>query len=174
VYQALAVHARTPVGAASRDRWIDTLRQLVDRRDLHGLLAGRFVRLLVDAGVLPRGEASRRFAAHLSIGVPPAGKAAWAEGFLAGGGLLLVHDRELLAVLDGWVASLDEHGFRDVLPLLRRTFGEFSAAERRNIADQLRHLGSAAPRPVEVESLDVERAVGVVRTVAAILAGACR
>ena len=171
VHQALAVHARTPSGEASRQRWIDTLAQLVERRDLHGLLAGRFVRLLVDAGVLPPADASRRFAAHVSIGVPPADKAAWAEGFLAGTGLLLVHDRELLVVLDDWVASLDETEFLDVLPLLRRTFGEFAAAERQNIADQLRSLGSGERRPVEEESLDPVLAAGVVRTVAAILTG---
>jgi hypothetical protein len=174
VHQALALHARTATGAASRDRWLDTLRQLVERRDLHGLLAGRLVRLLVDAGVLPRSDASRRFAAHLSVGVSQAGKAAWAQGFLGGSGLLLVHDPELLTILDGWVVSLGAEDFLDVLPLLRRTFGEYSPSERQNIADQLKHLGSGRPRPAAVEELDVARAEGVVRTVADILAGGRR
>jgi hypothetical protein len=165
------VHARTPAGAANRERWLDTLRQLAERRDLHGLLAGRLVRLLVDAGVLPRAEASRRFAAHLSVGVATADKAAWAEGFLGGSGLLLVHDPELLAVLDGWVSSLREDDFQDVLPLLRRTFGEYAPSERQHLADQVRRLGSDAPRPAAVETVDPERAAGVLRTVASILAG---
>lgn len=171
VHQALAVHARTPSGEASRDRWVGTLRQLVERRDLHGLLAGRLARLLVDAGVLPRAEASRRFAAHLSIGVPVGDKAAWAEGFLGGSGLLLAHDPDLLGVLDNWVRSLGEDDFQDVLPLLRRTFGEYAPPERQNIADQVRRLGSGAQRPVQAEAIDAERAAGVLRTVAAILAG---
>jgi len=172
VHQALAIHARTPAGAATRDRWIATLAQLAQRRDLHGLLAGRLARLLVDAGQLARADASRRFAAHLSVGVTAAEKAAWAEGFLGGSGLLLVHDPELLGVLDGWVVSLGEDDFRDVLPLLRRTFGEFSTAERQNIADQLRHLAAGQPRVVEAEAIDPERAAGVLRTVADILTGA--
>jgi hypothetical protein len=174
VHQALAVHARTPAGENSRTRWIATLAQLAQRRDLHGMLAGRLVRLLLDAGELPREEASRRFAARLSIGVAPGDKAAWAEGFLGGSGLLLVHDPQLLTVLDAWVVSLGEQDFRDVLPLLRRTFGEFSAAERQNIADQLKHLASGTPRPVDVDAIDPERAAGVLRTVAEILAGSGR
>jgi hypothetical protein len=172
VHQALALHTQTGSGPATRERWIRTLSLLADRRDLHGLLAGRIVRLLVDAGVLPRDEAARRLSAHLSIGVTPADKAAWAEGFLSGSGLLLVHDPALLGVLDGWVATLDPQEFLDVLPLLRRTFGEYSPAERSNIADNLKRLASGAP-PVRAtdEPVDAERAAGALRTVAAILAG---
>ncbi|MFN2562334.1 MAG: DUF5682 family protein [Jatrophihabitans sp.] len=175
VHQALALHAQTESGPATRERWITTLSQLAERRDLHGLVAGRIVRLLVDAGVLPELEAARRLSAHLSVGVAPSDKAAWAEGFLSGSGLLLVHDRELLAVLDGWVRGLAGDDFLDVLPLLRRTFGEFSPAERSNIADSLKRLaGGAAPAQVADEPVDPERAAGALRTAAAILAGAAR
>jgi hypothetical protein len=171
VHQAMALHAQTSGGPASRQRWMGTLAALAERRDVHGLLAGRLVRLLVDATVLPREEASRRFAAHLSIGVTPADKAAWAEGFLAGSGLLLVHDRPLLAVLDAWLTSLDDGEFLDVLPVLRRAFGDFSTAERSNIADQLHHLAAGTVRPVADEPVDPQLAAGVLRTVAAILGG---
>jgi hypothetical protein len=171
VHLAMALHAQTSGGPGSRQRWMATLTALAERRDLHGLLAGRLVRLLVDAAVLPREEASRRFAAHLSVGVTPAGKAAWAEGFLAGSGLLLVHDRPLLAVLDAWVTSLDDAEFLAVLPVLRRAFGDFSAAERGNIADQLRHLAGGAAPAVAEEPVDADRAAGVLRTVASLLGG---
>jgi len=169
VHLAMALHAQTAGGPVSRGRWMDALAALAERRDVHGLLAGRVVRLLVDADVLPRDEASRRFAAHLSVGVSPAGKAAWAEGFLSGSGLLLVHDRPLLAVLDAWVTSLDEDEFLAALPVLRRAFGDFSAAERSNIADQLTHLAGGTARPLEEEPIDAERAAGVLRTVAFLL-----
>ncbi len=106
------------------------LASVAGRRDVHGLVAGRVTRLLADAGIVPWPEAAVRLRAALSVGVTATGKATWAEGFLSGGGLLLVHDRDLLGVLDGWVASLDDEDFLDVLPLLRRTFGEFSAPER--------------------------------------------
>ena len=169
---ALVLHAQDDRGRAARDQWIAELTVLAGRRDVHGLLAGRVVRILTDTGVLPREEAARRFAAHLSIGVPAAAKAAWADGFLADGGMLLVHDRDLLGVLDSWVATLPGQDFMDVLPLLRRTFGGFSAAERANIAAAVRHLAGGAPaRAASDEPVDERRAAGALRTVAAILGG---
>jgi Family of unknown function (DUF5682) len=174
MHGALALHGRDERGANAYDRWIGALTALARRRDVHGLLLGRAVRLLADAGVLPMAEAARRFAAHLSIGIPASGKAAWAEGFLSGGGLLLVHDRELLGVLDDWVAALPDRDFLDVLPLLRRTFGEYSAPERANIAASVRQLAGGAPGPAGRgdASPDATRAAGALRTVAIILGAA--
>jgi hypothetical protein len=154
---------------------------------VHGLVAGRVTRMLADAGVLPWAAAARRFGAALSVGVPAAAKAHWAEGFLAGsgGGLLLVHDRDLLSVLDDWVTSLRDEEFMEVLPLLRRTFGEFSAPERASIGRAVRFLpsseqgawgagGSAGAGGGSDGGTDAdgERAAGAVRTVASILGGA--
>ena len=150
---------------------------------MHGLVAGRVTRMLADAGALPWPAAARRFGAALSAGVPAAAKAQWAEGFLSGGagssgsGLLLVHDRELLGVVDAWVASLRPAEFEEVLPLLRRTFGEFTAPERESIGRAVRSLGGAglnagsAAVVAGTDNLDAERARGAVRTVAAILGG---
>ena len=132
---------------AARDRWLDTLAGLADRDDLHGLLGGQLVRLLRDAGRLDGAAAGVRLSRALSVGSAAPAKAAWVEGFLAGGGLLLVHDADLLAVLDGWVLGLDERTFTDVLPLLRRTFGSFAPAERRSLGDRVRRapeVGAAA------------------------------
>ena len=130
------------VGGDARAAWLAALQALARRRDVHGLVAGRVTRMLADAGVLPWAVAARRFGAALSVGVPASAKAQWAEGFLAGsgGGLLLVHDRDLLGVLDGWVASLRDEEFMEVLPLLRRTFGEFTAPERASIGRAVRFL----------------------------------
>jgi hypothetical protein len=171
VHAAVALHARSEAGRQARDRWLAVLAGLADRRDVHGLLAGRIVRLLVDSQELPREEAARRFAAHLSVGPSAADKAAWAEGFLAGSGLLLVHDRDLLGVLDGWVAALNDEEFLDVLPLLRRTLAGFSAPERASLAVAVRRLGTGGPAPGRDEPVDPDRAAGVLRTVAAILGG---
>jgi hypothetical protein len=174
MHGALALHGRGERGRDAYDRWIGELTALARRRDVHGLLLGRVVRLLADAGVLGMPEAARRFAAHLSIGIPASGKAAWAEGFLSGGGLLLVHDRDLLGVLDDWVAALADQDFIDVLPLLRRTFGEYSAPERANIAAAVKRLAGGVPGPARPgdDALDAARAAGVLRTVAAILGAA--
>jgi hypothetical protein len=172
MHAALALHAQDDRGRVAYELWVAALTALAGRRDVHGLLAGRVVRVLTDTGVLSREESARRLAAQLSIGIPAPAKAAWAEGFLSGGGLVLVHDRQLLTVLDDWVATLPGDDFTDVLPLLRRTFSEYTAPERANIAAAVRNLsggGSAAAEPGE--PLDAARAAGALRTVAAILGG---
>jgi len=169
---ALGLYAQSEGGRAAYEQWTAALIVLASRRDVHGLLAGRVVRLLTDNGVLPRQETARRFAAHLSAGVPAAAQAAWAEGFLHGGGLLLVHDRDLLSVLDDWVAALRDQDFMDVLPLLRRTFSGFTAPERANIADAVKHLTGGTPgRTGPGERVDADRAASALRTVATILGG---
>jgi hypothetical protein len=181
---ALALHARSAAGADARARWLAALRGLSERRDVHGLVAGRVVRMLADAGMLSWADAARRLGAALSVGVPAVAKAQWAEGFLSGsgGGLLLVHDRDLLGVLDGWMASLGAEEFMEVLPLLRRTFGEFSAPERASIGRAVRRLrlggadggggtdsdGGAGGRE-SPDGVDAARAAGAVRAVASIL-----
>src|ERR1700689_5066159 len=103
---SLVLYAQDERGRAARELWTASLLALAGRRDVHGLLAGRAVRLLADTGVpsppgagrrcpagrrarggrlaaapgVPAGGAPpRRFAAHLSIGIPAAGQAAWAE-----------------------------------------------------------------------------------------------
>ncbi|WP_236028475.1 DUF5682 family protein [Paractinoplanes lichenicola] len=120
-----------------RDRWVSTLESLAGRADLHGLLAGRLTRLLLDAGRLDGAEVRRRLRLPLTVGTAPAHAAAWVEGFLSGGGLLLVHDDALLAVLDDWLADIAPDAFDDVLPLLRRTFGAFESGERRAIGERV-------------------------------------
>lgn len=108
---------------------------MIDRTDVHGLLLGRIVRLLLDAEQLR--DVPIRLQRALSAGVPAADKAAWVDGFFADGALLLIHDAELRDLLDDWVCHLDDAEFVDMLPLLRRTFGTFGAAERRGIAERI-------------------------------------
>jgi len=128
-----------------RERWLSTVGSLADRADLHGLLAGRLTRLLLDAGRLDGAEVRRRLRLPLTVGTPPAHAAGWVEGFLSGGGLLLVHDGSLLELLDDWLADIPAAAFDDVLPLLRRTFGAFEAGERRAIGERV--AGSRAGDP---------------------------
>jgi uncharacterized protein DUF5682 len=151
-----------------RDRWLATLDSVARRNDLHGLLAGRLTRLLLDAGRLDPGEVRRRLRLPLTVGTPPAQGAAWVEGFLSGGGLLLVHDEELLALLDDWLADIAAEAFDDVLPLLRRTFGAFETGERRAIGERIAG-GRAAASSDGTADFDHDRAASVLPTLALLL-----
>jgi hypothetical protein len=116
---------------------------------------------------------------ELSAAAPAAAAAGWAEGFLAGSGLLLVHDDKLLGLADGWLAGLSEDAFAAVLPALRRTFGGFAPPERRAIGEKAGRLvkgdgevgESRAPAAAAEtdDELDQDRAAIAVRAVAAIL-----
>jgi hypothetical protein len=149
-------------------RWLDTLATMIDRTDVHGLLLGRIVRLLLDADRLP--DVPVRLARALSAGVPAADKAAWVDGFFSDGALLLVHDAELRRLLDEWVSQLDEAQFVDMLPLLRRTFGTFAPAERQAIAERIA-LGTRSVDHQLSEELDLELAAPALATVDLILGG---
>ncbi len=111
----------------------------------HGLVQGRATRLLHDAGVWSIDAVERRLSQALSAGTPPATGAAFLDGFLAGSGSVLVHDADLLAVLDAWVSSLSTDAFDAVVALLRRTFGAFEATERRQLMAVLMGLGTQRP-----------------------------
>jgi hypothetical protein len=157
--------------AESRARWLDTLVRLIVR--CPPLISGRVTRLLLDAERLTTDDAAIWMSRELSAAAPVAAAARWAEGFLAGSGLLLLHDDKLLNLADGWLAGLSADAFAAVLPALRRTFGEFAPPERRAIGDKAARLdGSGQSRIMAAsadDDLDEDRAAIAVRAVAAIL-----
>ena len=125
-------------------QWHEALRATLVQPDLHGLLGGRACRLLFDDEALRSEEAARlmeqalRRSTTAVLSVEQAAQsAAWLEGFLAGGELLLIHDRRLWGLLDGWLNELPPERFVDILPLLRRTFARFSAAARRQLQERV-------------------------------------
>jgi len=147
--------------------WQETLAGIIDRSDVHGQLVGRMVRVLMDAERLD--DVAVRLARALSSGAEVAAKAAWVDGFFADGALLLIHDHDLRQLLDTWVRGLGEREFVDLLPLIRRTFGTFSAAERRAIAD---HITSPTTDDGQTAAyVDEELAAAAVATVRRILGG---
>jgi hypothetical protein len=154
-----------------RDRWLDAVVTLSAAGSLHGLVAGRATRLAADARRLPAEEVARRLSAALSIGADPASGAAWVAGLLAGSGLLLVHDPVLLRIVDEWLTHVDSTTFEDLLPVLRRAFADFEAAERRLLAGAIAQLDRAGPPSIAGPSipLDVAAAAAVVPTLVELL-----
>jgi len=169
-----AVHAAIALLDRPEDtaRWYDTLAVLSTRDDVHGVLSGRVNRLLLDAGLLDVAEAGRRMSLILTTGVPVARAAAWIEGFLTGDGLLLVHDERLLRLVDGWLTGIPPDAFVEALPLLRRTFSEYPAPQRRQIGERAVRLGDAGrSRDTDERTDDADDGRGdlVLPTVAALL-----
>ncbi|QLY32887.1 DUF5682 family protein [Nocardia huaxiensis] len=162
----LALSARDNEWATAT--WLSALTALADRADVNGTLVGRAVRLLCDAEIIDAAESARRLSAALSVGHSATDKAAWIDGFLGGRGLLLVHDRNLLSLIDSWLCELAEDQFVATLPLLRRTFGAFDTGEKQAIAQNVRHGAPAAPAQGSTE-FDMERGILAMRAAAEIL-----
>ena len=119
-----------------RGSWLATLAQLADRTDLHGLLLGRIVRLLLDAEVLT--DVAVRVERALSHGVEAARQGRLGRGLLRRRGAAADPRRRAARPARrlgrrAWT----EREFADLLPLVRRTFGTFSPAERRTLAGRI-------------------------------------
>jgi hypothetical protein len=127
------------------DDWHRALADVGGSDRIHGAVAGRATRLLLDAGLVDREEVAARLSRRLSIATPAPEAAAWLDGLLSGDALLLIHDRRLLQIVDEWVAGVLEEVFDDVLPLLRRTFSMFSPPERREIGEQVSRGSDLSP-----------------------------
>ena len=144
-----------------RRPWLTALRAVADQRGVHGLLAGRAVRILLDSGVLEAADVQRRLSRALSPAHDAQRSAAWIEGFLAGDPSLLLHDHTLLRIVDEWVSEVRGASFDELLPVLRRTFATFAAPDRRALGTHLRQLEHGTGPAAADEPLDHERAARV-------------
>lgn len=141
VHDALSTLARPDL----TDPWRESLRRAAEADATHAHLRGRDWRILLDAGAATRDEVATRMSLALSRAAAPADAAAWLEGFLAGSGLILLHDRPLWDILDAWVTSLKPDQFDEVVPLLRRAFSMFDRPERRQMGELVKKTTGAAP-----------------------------
>jgi uncharacterized protein DUF5682 len=134
--------------------WQAAQRSVADLAGAPGLVAGRCVRLLLDASVLEPGQVQQRLARVLSASAETAAAVRWLEGFLRGSGLLLLRDRDLWQLFDDWLCQLSPDSFDQALPLLRRAFAQFTWPERRQMGELVRSgrrrqtgVGQAASAP---------------------------
>ena len=134
------------------ENFLDAISSLSENPQVHPLLQGTASRLLFDKGVH---EAAKAIHFQLSANQEPSRSAQWVEGFLYGSGLLLLHYPPLWNALDKWVDGLSMEQFIDLLPILRRTFSRFSAAERSKMLE-LARKGHWAQKNIGV--IDEERA----------------
>ncbi len=167
--------------AEHRVAWQASLRRLADQvhdgshagSSVHGLLAGRACRILLDSGIFSAQEAARRVGLALSSAGEPADAAAWIEGLLKDSGALLIHDDALWRIVDDWLDALKGDAFTQTLPLLRRTFSTFAAPERRMLGERARAGGdrqaAGSRRQADSAEFDLARGEAVLPLVARLL-----
>jgi hypothetical protein len=151
--------------------WLDAAAVLAGRDATAPLVRGYAARLAHDKGRLGRDDLVQLAGRALSRAVPPDQVAAWLEGLLRGGALVLLHARDLWSVLDAWLVELSADALDAVLPLLRRAFSSFSGPERRSMGELVRTLRGGAPAApaARAVTLDETRAALVLPVLAQVL-----
>ena len=133
-------------------RWLDGLQRTV-AASVDPAVEGLLLRILYDRERIGAQRAADRFALALSQGKEAAAVAGWIGGFLYGSGRLLLHHPPLFRLIDEWVAGLEWEDFERVVPLLRRTFSDFSRYDRRKLMEMTDPAVPAAPPPPAADGL---------------------
>lgn len=131
--------------------WRSTLGEVANDHETTPTLGGTAVRLLYDANVLDAGAAELHLARALSPSVPSAAAGDWLDGFLSGGGHVLLNDHALRRAVDRWLTELTEDAFTNLLPMLRRAFSGFDAMERRRLLDEVRTPSDGAKATAQTD-----------------------
>jgi hypothetical protein len=138
-------------------QWQQTLSAIASSKHTSPVIAGYATRLLTDYKIITGGELVKAFYYAMSSATAPVVAAAWLEGFLKGSATLLLLENDLWSMINDWVKQLEESVFTQVLPLLRRTFSNFSTAERRRLGEKVKTGGIATIIKSEA-GFDIERA----------------
>ena len=120
--------------------WQRALGQMAADGAAHPLLAGFAVRVLYDHGQRDAAVTALDLSRALSPSVPPMSAGDWLDGFLGQNGQILLHDAILRRIIDGWLISVGEDDFTNLLPVLRRGFSAFDRSERRKLLDDVTKL----------------------------------
>ena len=118
--------------------WQQTLRSISGNQATAPVIGGYATRLLFDAKQLDEETLGKLFSVSMSLAQPAAVSASWLEGFLKGSGTLLLLDDTLWGMIYQWIEHLENDIFTQVLPLLRRTFSNFTSPERRKLGEKVR------------------------------------
>ena len=122
--------------------WRNFIGQVRSSANVHPLLSGYATRLLNDKGEISAEEMETTLSFYSSVGNAPADMVYWFEGFLRSSGSILLLDDRLWNLVNNWVCSQDKETFMELLPVLRRTFSEFTSAERRKLGEKARRTDS--------------------------------
>jgi hypothetical protein len=139
--------------------WQHALYKIQASHNCHPLISGYCTRLLHDRKALDFATVQKQLSYYMAVNNNPADAAYWFEGFLKSSGTILLLDEGLWTLINSWVNSIDEENFTGLLPVLRRTFAEFTPPERRKLGEKARGGTQAEIKHISEESdFDYQRA----------------
>lgn len=144
--------------------WYEFINQIRRAANAHPLLSGYATRLLYDKGKVSQDETQTTLSFYSSVGNAPSDMAYWFEGFLHASGSVLLLNDNLWLLVNSWICGLQEESFRELLPILRRTFSDFSSAERRKLGEKAKRFetNGVSIRHAQDETMDDQEAAKVI------------
>ena len=144
------------------EMWIELVQKIREARGVHPLLSGYATRLLRDKNLLGYEETAQTLSYYTSHGNGASDTAFWFEGFLKSSGTILLLDDQLWDLVNAWLASLGDESFMELLPILRRTFSEYSVPERRKLGEKAKGTSTVKRVNTGSEAFNREDAVKVI------------
>jgi len=114
--------------------WRVQLGAMVEDAQVTAALAGLSLRRLHDGRSWEMERVAAAFSRQMS-GHAPQHSGAFLEGFMSGGGEVILHDSALLRLVDAWLSEISEQDFVESLPLLRRSLSGFDSVSRRRLME---------------------------------------
>ncbi|WP_266168280.1 DUF5682 family protein [Dyella subtropica] len=160
-------------GEAQTQAWQRALRVVALAEGGTPLLRGLGTRLLLDAGVFSTDEAAQQISLNLSAGAEPLQSAQWLDGFLNRNAAVLLHGDVVWPLIDAWICGLQDEHFMRVVPLVRRSFAQFEAADRRDLSLRVKQPAGqrAAAASVTWDAARANRALPMLRELLGIADG---
>ena len=138
------------------ERFRNILMDVADSDVVNPLLSGFACSILTEKGEIAPEKLSELVSRRLSRGTPPAEGAAWFEGLARRNRRSLIGRLTLWEKLCSFICELDDDEFKPVLISLRRTFAEFSPAEKNDIAENIGEvLGISTQQAAEIITADI-------------------
>lgn len=115
----------------------EQLHRLANADDRHPLLPGFATAILLERGRMATAELGPEVSRRLSPGIPANLSAGWFEGLSLRNRPALLARQLLWEELARYVETLDAEEFQRAILFLRRAFGTFSPAQKRQICENL-------------------------------------
>jgi len=137
------------------DTWLQALHTLAHTDSAAALLRGTACHLLLDAARLNDADLQRQLSHNLSLALPPLDTANWLTGLLNRQAVVLLHTATIWNAVDHWLSELPSDTFTQILPLLRRSFAEFTRSERRELGEKAAQ-GQSVSASLAVSAYDAQ------------------
>lgn len=138
------------------NKFISLLEEISDNDMVNPLISGFACALLTERGQISAEKLSELISRKLSKGTPAHEGAAWFEGLAKRNRRSLIGRLSIWEKLCSFISGLDDEEFKPVLVSLRRTFSDFSPAEKSNIAENVGEtLGIFREQAAEFITTDV-------------------